>query len=102
LEREEHDRKWAEAEKRRAEQEERQRQEQLKIKDLLEKTNKWHESQKIKAFLDALNLAQVKTGLPDGGDKQLLDWIAWARQYAKSLDPIKDSEESNNSNPKTT
>lgn len=88
LEKEEQDRMWAEAEKIRADQEEKKKQENLKIKDLLEKVNNWHESQKINIFLDAAEATQKSSGEKN---EKILEWIIWARRYADSINPLSNS-----------
>lgn len=92
--------------KRRAEDEERRRREEeirrqreleeeqrnqlkLKIDDLILKTDNWHESQRIRNFIDTFESVN-RSNL----DSKTIEWIAWARNYADSVDPmfIKDKD----------
>jgi hypothetical protein len=46
----------------------------------------WNQSQKIRQFLTEVERAVIEN--KDNTTANLTDWIAWARDYADSIDPI--------------
>jgi hypothetical protein len=84
LERWEHERQ--ERELKRWEEEERRRKEEEKIKHLEKLLANWNQSQKIRQFLTEVERAAMLN--EDKNTANLTDWIAWARDYADSIDPI--------------
>jgi hypothetical protein len=80
------ERERQEQERRRWEEQEQRRKEEEKIKHLEKLIANWNQSQKIRQFL-----AEVERGALLNEEKKtanLTDWIAWAHDYADSIDPI--------------
>lgn len=84
------------SEKRKKEEEERRRQEIIRRREeerqkreqLEANANKWRKSQDIHEFLNAYEARLIKEKgeiLPDSSEAV---WLAWARKYAESIDPL--------------
>jgi DNA repair exonuclease SbcCD ATPase subunit len=75
-----------ERELKRWEEEERRRKEEEKIKHLEKLLANWNHSQKIRQFLTEVERAVIENEYKTTAN--LTAWIAWARDYADSIDPI--------------
>jgi len=84
--REQREQERQEEQRRRWEEEERRRKEEEKIKHLEKLLANWNQSQKIRRFLAEVECAAIQ--IEDKKTANLTDWIAWARDYADSIDPI--------------
>lgn len=85
---EETHRKWEEEQQRRREAEERRKQEQKEIELLRQQVNAWDESQRILAFVAAVERKAAEKGQNADPGSELARWIEWARSYARRIDPL--------------
>jgi hypothetical protein len=53
---------------------------------LVEQVSNWDTANRIRAYCDAAEVAHA-------GVENSSDWISWAREYADSLDPLRDPPE---------
>jgi hypothetical protein len=87
-ERERWEREWQEERRQREEAERIRREEEEKLKDLDEEVASWHQSQKIRSYIDAVK----KWGIQKYGeikpDSKLQQWLTWATRQADRLDPL--------------
>ena len=80
------ERERQEEQRRRYEEEERRRKEEEKIKDLKNWVTNWNQSRRIREFLSEVEKAAAEN--PAKNTDNLSGWLAWARTYADSIDPI--------------
>jgi hypothetical protein len=87
-ERERWEREWQEERRQREEAERIRREEEEKLKDLDEEVASWHQSQKIRSYIEAVK----KWGIQKYGeikpDSKLNQWLMWATKQADRLDPL--------------
>ena len=83
---------WKESERIRQEQARRQAEEPARVKQLGTAATDWSTAKTIRAFVDAVEAEANRRNLGSGVPEELVRWIAWARDYAQSLDPLKASE----------
>jgi hypothetical protein len=88
LEREREERERIEHQRKAEEQARLRREEEKRIKILMEQVTNWHESQKIRQYIEAFRaLALWKHGSIEPGS-ELDKWITWATRQANRLDPL--------------
>jgi len=58
-----------------------------KVKGLEELAALWHKSQQLRAYLAAVRAAMAGDSAASSSD-QLVEWLAWAEEYAVGLDPL--------------
>lgn len=56
--------------------------------ELTQNVNRWHEAQRIRVYLDALNAAVEKGDWQPRDQEQFETWRVWATELADSIDPI--------------
>jgi hypothetical protein len=62
--------------------------EQRKLWALLTESTSWHESQRIREYVEAVKERAAHLGSSAQEDQALGEWIAWALRQAESLDPL--------------
>jgi hypothetical protein len=75
---------------------ERERQRQLeaaRISALTRQADAWHQSHRIASYLAAVRSAAERSGITIEAGSPLGDWIAWAEDYVRGLDPLHGSLE---------
>ena len=77
---EEHQRVW--------EEQRRRREEQNRIDDLIDQANNWHKAKIIRRFLKASERSVIKKHGGYDKDSEFTQWLSWANNYAKSIDPL--------------
>lgn len=88
LEREREERERIEKQRRAEEQARLRYQEERRLKKLMEQVTNWHESQKIRQYIEAVQaLALWKYGSIEPGC-EIDKWISWATRQANRLDPL--------------
>jgi len=87
LERQRHE--WAEAERRRQAIEERRRRELERFQELERRAEAWARSQRLSAYIDAVEGAAKESVAPSAGLDEVQRWLEWARREADAINPIK-------------
>jgi hypothetical protein len=62
--------------------------EQRRLWALLTESTSWHESQRIREYVEAVKERAAHLGSSAQEDQALGEWIAWALRQAESLDPL--------------
>ncbi len=78
-----------EAERRRALAEQARREEEERRRVLERQADSWAKSQRLRAFIDEVERRANAKGVSVAADRELGAWIAWARQHADRLDPLR-------------
>ena len=87
-EREEWHRQYQEEQRNRAEAEQRRKDEEKKVAELEEMTQRWHKSQSILQFVSTVEERASRNGPLDPASS-IAKRIAWARNHAQQIDPIR-------------
>ena len=87
LERQEAERRYAEAERERWKQEERRRKEAERVQELLQCVSGWRQAAEIRAYVVAVRTT-AETTQPKTGTAHLDEWASWALAQADRLDPL--------------
>lgn len=82
-------RRWDVEEQRRREAAERELRMRQRAEDLEKQAMNWQRSQLIRSYLDAVHEAAVEKHGRFPSDSELSEWIAWGRQFADRLDPLR-------------
>jgi len=77
--------RWKEEEKRRQERERLAHIEKKKAEKLIADANSWHQSERIRSYIDQMETIQDKSD-------ELSEWIVWAKRYSEAIDPLCHSE----------
>jgi hypothetical protein len=64
-----------------------QEQERARLAQLLKDVEAWHQSQKIRAYADAIRTHAEKNEVSDSG-QELMEWVSWVSQQADRIDPL--------------
>ena len=88
LERENRQREWEEQRRRADEQARLRLQEENRIKRLLEYVSNWHQSQRIREFIEAVRADAIRNRGPIEPGSKVDKWIKWATRYANEVDPL--------------
>ena len=64
-----------------------QEQERTRLAQLLKDVDAWHQSQKIRAYADAIMAHAEKSEGSDSG-QELMEWVSWVSQQADRIDPL--------------
>jgi hypothetical protein len=64
-----------------------QEQERTRLAQLLKDVDAWHQSQKIRAYADAIRTHAEKNEVSDSG-QELMEWVSWVSQQADRIDPL--------------
>jgi hypothetical protein len=64
-----------------------QEQERTRLAQLLKDVDAWHQSQKIRAYADAVMAHAEKNDGSDSG-QELMEWVSWVSQQADRIDPL--------------
>jgi hypothetical protein len=64
-----------------------QEQERARLAQLLKDVEAWHQSQKIRAYADAIRTHAEKSEGSDSG-QALIEWVSWVSQQADRIDPL--------------
>ncbi len=64
-----------------------QEQERARLVQLLKDVDTWHQSQKIRAYADAIMAHAEKNEDSDSG-QELMEWVSWVSQQADRIDPL--------------
>jgi len=78
-----------EAERQRALAEQARREEEERRRVLEHQAESWDKSRRLRAFIDEVERRANAKGVSVAADSQLGAWIAWARQHADRLDPLR-------------
>lgn len=87
LERQEAERRYAEAERERWRQEELRRKEAERVQELLRRVSAWRQAAEIRAYVQAVRTA-AETARRDIDEAHLEEWASWALTQADRLDPL--------------
>ena len=63
--------------------------EKARVDDLTERMRLWQEAVSVRRFAAAVEDSHASGELADQSSGDLMQWLAWARQYADSIDPCK-------------
>ena len=77
--------------------EELQRQQQIeheRVEQLIAEAEAWHQSQRLRAYLRAVEDALHRCGDPLDEASEMVRWLQWARDQADRLDPLSDHGQS--------
>jgi hypothetical protein len=85
LEREEQERRWAEERRKREERERLETIERVRGAILKQQAKAYEESQRLRIYIEAVR-KRVAGGSPN--EAEVREWIAWAEDYVKRLDPF--------------
>lgn len=64
-----------------------QEQERARLAQLLKDVEAWHQSQKIRAYADAVKAHAEKNDGSDSG-QELMEWVSWVSQQADRIDSL--------------
>jgi hypothetical protein len=88
LEREEWHRRWEEEQHLRELQEGARKKEQAKRRDFRAQVEKWNLCKMMREYIVERERTLENTTLEPEIKRQVLDWVAWAKQYVERIDPL--------------
>ena len=59
-----------------------------RTEELLQDVDRWHQSERIRAYLSAFRERMEKWGGPIDTNSETAKWLEWANRYADRLDPL--------------
>jgi len=87
---EEEDKNREEERKRREEVEKQRAAEDARLRDLEKQAEIWAKTQQLRAFIQAVESLAVEKQFPDDTRQWFAKWIAWAKDHADRLDPLRE------------